>query len=132
MITTYKEEMQQMGKIYGEETEKDFRELLDDNDERQFYRYLDHEQMLLSHLSEQGIPTSNDDIEHLEFRSFGDYDIGIDKDVEDPRWFPENDQKGWNPYEQDLSLYPEIFKVYGENFNRYENAKQHFENEPLG
>jgi ABC-type enterochelin transport system substrate-binding protein len=32
MISLYKEEMQQMAKIYGEETEKDFREQLDDID----------------------------------------------------------------------------------------------------
>ena len=83
-------------------------------------------------LSDHGVPTENRDIEHLEFWVFGDYDMGIDKDVEDPRMAADNDRKGWNPYEQDLTHYPEIFKVYGENFNRYENAKQHFENEKLG
>ena len=58
--------------------------------------------------------------------------MGFDKDVIVPRDDHDNDQKGWNPYEQDLSLYPEIFKVYGENFDRFEKAKHHFENEKLG
>lgn len=62
----------------------------------------------------------------------GDYDMGVDKDVNDPRMNPDNDKKGWNPYEQDLSLYPEIYKVYGENFDRFEKAKHYFENEKLG
>ena len=31
--------------------------------------------------------------------------------------------RGWNPYEQDLSLYPEIYKMYGENHERFERAK---------
>lgn len=73
-----------------------------------------------------------EDTDHVEFRMTGDYDIGYDKDSEDPWLDPDNDHKGWNPYEQDLSLYPEIFKVYGENYNRYENAKNYFENEPRG
>lgn len=93
---------------------------------------MDAEEMLLTHLSDQGIPTELEDFEHLEHRIMSDYNFGLDKDVIDPRLFPENDQKGWNPYEQDLSLYPEIFKVYGENFNRYEKSKEFFENEPLG
>jgi len=35
-------------------------------------------------LSEQGIPIEDRDLEHLEFRVFGDYEMGVDKDVEDP------------------------------------------------
>ena len=73
-----------MGKIYGEETEKSFRELIDEHGEREYYRGLDGEETFLSHLHDQGIPTENEDLEHLEFRSFGDYDMGVDKDVVDP------------------------------------------------
>lgn len=43
-----------------------------------------------------------------------------------------NTQRGWNPYEQDLSLYPELFKIYGENMDRFERAKRKFETEELG
>lgn len=56
-----------MGKIYGEETEKSFRELLDEHGEREYYRGLDGEETFLSHLHDQGIPTENEDLEHLEF-----------------------------------------------------------------
>lgn len=31
-----------------------------------------------------------------------------------------------------MSLYPELYKMYGENFDRYERAKRKFETEPMG
>lgn len=39
--------------------------------------------------------------------------------------------RGWEPYEQDLTNYPEVFKVYGEDYARYERVKERFENEPV-
>lgn len=33
------------------------------------------------------------------------------------------------PYEQDMSAYPEVFKMYNENFERWDEIKNKFENE---
>lgn len=37
--------------------------------------------------------------------------------------------KGWTPYEQDLSQYPEVFKKYQENYAKYDKVKERFEKE---
>lgn len=42
------------------------------------------------------------------------------------------EERTWSPYEQDLSRFPEIFKMYGENFERYEEVKKRFDTEAPG
>jgi hypothetical protein len=77
------------------------------------------------------MPTEVEDFEYLEHRTWGDYDKGVDKQMI-RSMEAEYHQRGWNPYEQDLTHYPELYKMYGENFERYEKAKRRFETEPMG
>lgn len=36
-------------------------------------------------------------------------------------------KKNYDPYEQDLYNFPDEFKVFGENFEKYEAAKKYFD-----
>ena len=114
-------EMQQLSQIYCEETEKDFREKLEEIENKMIYENFDVLEKHAIKLKEEGLPFDYDDLEYIS----------------DPKWrdikVPENrDERTWNPYEQDLSKFPEIFKMYGENYERYEQVKERFENEKPG
>jgi len=39
-------------------------------------------------------------------------------------------KKNYDPYEQDLYNFPDSFKIYGENYQKYEDAKKFFEENP--
>jgi hypothetical protein len=72
-------------------------------------------------------------MEYLEHRISTQYknDIADDRSHHDAVETQPDDYT-WDPYQQDLSQYPEIFKIYGENYDRYEKAKAKFENEIPG
>ena len=38
-------------------------------------------------------------------------------------------KKSWTPYEHDLSAYPEVFKRYQENYEKFDEQKRTFETE---
>jgi hypothetical protein len=46
--------------------------------------------------------------------------------VQDPAWEKDSHIKTYSPYEQDMTNYPEIYKIYGQNYDRYERAKKKF------
>ena len=122
MLSEYKQEMQQMAQIYNEETEKDFREWVNDQDMRAYRLSAEPHELVADKLRDAGYPVEQEDMELIEHRVQGFYYGGLEFDNIDNHK-PYEDNEGWNPYEQDLSLYPEIFKMYGENFDRYERAK---------
>lgn len=66
-------------------------------------------------------------MEYIEHRVYHDYVGTVDHDIRDPNH--SDDFKTWLPYEQDLSNYPEVFKMYQENYKRYDEIKAKFENE---
>ena len=53
----------------------------------------------------------------------------VDYDIRDPSHSEGSFDKAWVPYEQDLTHYPEVFKVYQENYDRYDKVKKRFETE---
>ena len=125
MISEYKAEAQQMAIIYNEETEKDFREYINDWDTRVFRMVMEPADHVAELMDEKGYPLMQDDMEHIEHRVETNHYYGHMFD--DHEFYREdNDPIGWTPYEQDLSEYPEIYKMYGENFERYERAKKKF------
>lgn len=119
-----------MAKIYNEETEKTFREILDDEDQRLYEAWMEPQELMASMLADQGVPTITKDFEYIEHRIPGDYFNGVE--WEQSSIHRDTSGKGWNPYEQDLTNYPEIYKMYGENFDRFERAKKKFEEEVPG
>ena len=128
MISEYKSEMQQMALIYSEETEKDFREQVNEMDHRAIRLGSDPLDLAIEKLADKGYPILEEDMEHLEFRVESNHYFGTEFDNQEFEQ-EEDVDRGWNPYEQDLSNYPEIFKMYGENFERYERAKKKFAEE---
>jgi len=121
-ISEYIIEMQQLSQIYCEETEKGFRELIDDIEDKILWNATANIDQEAIKLREKGLPFEDDDFEYIS----------------DPRVLDdfapngEDDERTWNPYEQDLSKFPEIFKMYGENYKKYEKVKSRFENEVPG
>lgn len=80
--------------------------------------------------SEQGLPLEKDDMEFIEHRVLSRYSPDISNLKFGSPLIEENqDEQTWTPFEQDLSKYPEIFKMYGENYERYQKVKERFDNE---
>lgn len=133
-ISEYMIEMQQLSQIYSEECEKDFRQQIDTEDERVISDTMDPIDKASKILADMGLPTEMEDYEYIEHRALSQYspDVGGDKNLFDEKFQEDEDERTWNPYEQDLSKFPEILKMYGENYERYEQVKARFENEKPG
>lgn len=58
------------------------------------------------------MPVTHDDMEYIEHRIYHDYVGTVDYDIQDPAHEPDSFTKAWVPYEQDLTHYPEVFKIY--------------------
>lgn len=126
-------EMQQLSQIYCEETEKSFREKFDDVEDKILYDSIDALEKAARVLKDMGLPFEDDDMEYMENRVSSQYNMdALNPNFYSPLTAPDSDERTWDPYEQDLSRYPEIFKMYGENYDRYEKVKKKFENEEKG
>lgn len=76
-----------------------------------------------------GIPTTHEDLELIEHRVYHDYVGMVEFGLEDPNIKAQSMSRGSQPYEQDLSQYPEVFKKYQENYAKYDEVRERFENE---
>jgi len=131
-ISDYVIEMQQLSQIYCEETEMTFREQLDRDDDLELWDTLSGTEKAAQILHEKGLPLDYDDMEHIEHRISSQYNLDATDKVYDELLQENVDEYTWNPYEQDLTKYPEIFKMYGENYERYQKVKARFDNEKHG
>lgn len=132
-ISEYLIEMQQLSQIYCEETEQSFREVVEQNEDRLYKNNLHTYYEAERRLEEMGIPTGPDDAEYIEHRVSTQYKMDIDDyDFKFKPLEEETDEATYNPYHQDLSNYPEIFKMYGENYDKYEEVKKRFDTEEPG
>ena len=77
------------------------------------------------------MPITHDDMEYIEHRVYHDYVGTVDYDLKDPNHSENSVDRSWIPYEQDLTQYPEVFKKYQENYDRYDKVKARFENEDI-
>jgi hypothetical protein len=80
-------------------------------------------------LIELGMPVTHDDLEYIEQRVYHDYVGAVDYGLKDTNSEEDSFIKGWQPYEQDLSNYPEVLRKYQENYKKYDKIKEKFENE---
>lgn len=84
-------------------------------------------------MANRGLPRDADDLEFVEHRIVSQYAPDItNPNITHPFIEEDYDEYTWTPYEQDLSSYPEIFKMYGENFEKYQKVKARFDNEKPG
>ena len=56
-----------------------------------------------------GIPTNFEDFDYIEMRAMNEYDDPSDFNMNAPEFEKEDYERHYNPYEQDLSRYPEIY-----------------------
>ena len=56
-----------------------------------------------------GIPTNFEDFDYIEMRAMNEYDDPSDFNMNTPEFQKEDYERHYNPYEQDLSRYPEIY-----------------------
>jgi len=122
--------MQQLAQIYHDETEKTFREIVTSTDNYIKYIRSDPSQKVEERLAEYGLPQTIEDIDYIEHRTYHDYVGTVDYDIRDPNHSEGELTKQWVPYEQDLTHYPEVFRKYQENYQRFDELKARFENEP--
>lgn len=69
------------------------------------------------------MPLTHDDLEYIEQRVYHDYVGTVDYGLRDPNSVEGSNEKSYQPYEQDLSQYPEVFKKYQENYSKYDKIK---------
>lgn len=122
-------EMQQLAQVYHEMTEMDFREQIDATDDSLRYQLQDPQERIQSKLFELGMPQTHEDMEYMEHRVYHDYVGTVDHGAKDASLGENAPDRGWTPYEQDLTQYPEVFKKYQENWAKYDQVKARFENE---
>jgi hypothetical protein len=82
----------------------------------------DAETLALRKLRELGFPITYEDEDFIEQRVFLK-DFGSPKESEFHKKF-------YDPYEQDLFNFPDSFKKYGENYDKYEEVKRFFDENP--
>ena len=124
LMTEHKMEIQQLGQVYEEETEKTFREVLSSQDEQLKYKRMDPVDKMIDKLGEIGMPTTHEDFEYIEHRIYHDYVASADFEVTVDNHEAGERFKTWTPYEHDLSHYPEVFHKYQENYAKYDQVKE--------
>jgi len=107
--------------VHSEETEKTSRQIIDDLDQATNESYYSPEQWAASKAKELGFPMEQQDEDFIEQRVF----MREHEPSEEQHW-----KKNYDPYEQDLYHFPDSFKIYGENFGKYEELKKYFEENP--
>ncbi len=123
--------MQQLAQVYNEMTELTLKEQLEQKDDLLRYQFQDPQDAMRDELFELGIPVTHDDITYIEHRVYHDYVGTVDYDLKDQNHTENSHERSWQPYEQDLSQYPEVFKRYQENYAKYDQVKEKFEKEDI-
>lgn len=114
-------EMQSLARVHAEESNKSFRQIIDDLDQDANEESYDPEDFALQKMKELGFPVEAEDEDYIEQRVF----------YKDPE-LPEDQywKKNYDPYEQDVYNFPDSFKVYGENYGKYEELQKYFDENP--
>jgi len=122
ILDEHHQELQELAKVHSEETEKTMREVLNYYDQEAEEEMYEPEEYALQKMKELGFPMEFDDEDFIEQR-IHHKDTGSIH--EEQHW-----KKTYDVYEQDLYNFPDSFKVYGENHNRYEEIKKFFDENP--
>jgi len=122
-------EMQQLAQVYYENCELSHRDQLDQFDRLARYFFSDPQEKVEDKTVEIGMPQTHEDFEHMENRVYHDYVSSADYDLHQHALEHDYHKRTWVPYEQDMSQYPEVFRKYQENYDKFEQAKTRFENE---
>lgn len=122
VINEHHQELLQLARIHSEENGKSLREIVNDMDRVEDENYMDVEEMALKHMKDLGFPIDGEDDDYIEQRVF----LKSNGEVsEDQLW-----RKNYDPFEQDLSNFPDSFKEYKENYERVDEVRKYFEQNP--
>lgn len=121
VLEEYHDEMQSLAKVHAEESEKTFRQQIDDKDDKAELETFEPEELALRRLQEMGLPVEPEDEQYIEQRVL----LKLPRHPEEQYW-----NKHYDPYEQDLYNFPDSFKIYQENYQQYEDLKKYFEENP--
>lgn len=97
-------------------TELTPREQLEQSDNLIRYMFQDPQDRIRDELLEMGMPMTHEDMEYIEHRVYHDYVGSVEYGIQEPNVQEDSNTRTWQPYEQDLSAYPEVFKKYQENY----------------
>ncbi|EAR99480.2 transcription factor apfi protein, putative (macronuclear) [Tetrahymena thermophila SB210] len=122
VLQEHHQECVQLARIHAEETEKSFREVLNDFDRITAEAEYDHESLALQKMRDLGFPMEGEEEEYIEQRVFMREQL---PPLESEFW-----KKNYDPYEQDLFHFPDSFKAYQQQYKRYDEAKKYFEENP--
>ncbi|CAK90824.1 unnamed protein product (macronuclear) [Paramecium tetraurelia] len=123
ILREYKQELLELAQVHGEETSKNFRQVVIDTDERLIKQSRGTEEEALQKIAELNFPLEYEDEEFIEQRVFMKQQPPMFMDSEN--LFSQQDQ-----YEQDLSQFSENMQKYSEDYQIYEEAKKYFESNP--
>jgi carbonic anhydrase/acetyltransferase-like protein (isoleucine patch superfamily) len=101
VLDEFHDEMQSLAKIHSEETEKPFRQIVDERDKIVEQEHFEPEEFALQKLHELGFPMEAEDEHYIEQRVF----FKQPTVVEEQYW-----KKHYDPYEQDLYNFPDSKK----------------------
>lgn len=121
-ITEHLSEMRSLAAIHSEETEKTFEQVFKDDalKERQFY--LSWSESFWEKFERLGGLDHPVDSQEPEVVKNMEYFNIFDRERTHVY-----DDKSWKPFTEDAAVFPESWKIYGEDMNRYERAKKMFE-----
>jgi carbonic anhydrase/acetyltransferase-like protein (isoleucine patch superfamily) len=112
-------ELRHLAKVHFEETEKSFEEIFSDDIARNEAVSAEEGELTQERFRKLGYADSPHDVQEMEFVHGHEY-INID-----PR--PHTEVKTWKPFTEDGQVFPEAWKVYSEDYSRYERARAIFE-----
>ncbi|KRX07622.1 Trimeric LpxA-like protein [Pseudocohnilembus persalinus] len=122
VIAEHQIEAVHLARIHAEETEKSFRDIVDELDDKFNQKFEDSEAQAIRKMKELGFPMEFDDEDYIEQRVFLKKANGP---KESEFW-----NKQYDAYEQDLYHFPDSFKQFSENYDRYDEVKRFFEANP--
>ncbi|EGR30110.1 transcription factor apfi, putative [Ichthyophthirius multifiliis] len=122
VIQEHLQECIQLARIHAEETEKSFREYINDMDQMYAEQSYDPEDFALQKLQDLGFPMEFEDEDYMEQRIHMKEKLAPE---ESEFW-----KKNYDPYEQDLFHFPDNFKTYQQNYDKYDEIKKYFDENP--
>lgn len=125
-------ELRELANVMVEETEKTHFEVTRDEIFKEKFALLTNEERFYLEIEQLTYYTDNntDDFGvEAGFEGFGEHD---NENMQ--RWTAGNafNKESMDQfYQADMSNYPDVFKIYGENYDKYETMKRKFESEPV-
>ncbi len=123
-----------LSKIYAEETEKSYREVLDDTYTRIGMQSAAPIDIYLDKLRQEGYPSAPEDMFEIEHRvaTESNNEFAAERPAKIPFAKKGFNNKDWEPLSYDVDKMSDLLKKYGVNTDMYEKAYQRFKHEPEG